>query len=57
MRIEENQILELRDIIQGYILTKNYVPNIIDAYNIIDTEKLPSKISFGSIKETPENGD
>ncbi|GLX69336.1 hypothetical protein [Paenibacillus glycanilyticus] len=51
--IPMEQLLDIRDIIQGYVLTKNNVPNIIQDYNALDTSKLHRKIAFGRLQEPP----
>jgi|GEM_PF-4833221 hypothetical protein len=51
------QLMPLRDVIRGYILTKKHVPNILEAHASIDTSKLPSKVSFGRFPEQSDHDD
>jgi hypothetical protein len=41
---------EREKIIQGIALTEKYVPDILNAYKLLDKD-MPSKIGFGRIKE------
>lgn len=41
---------ERENIIQGIKLTEKYVPDILNAYELLDKDR-PSKIEFGRIKE------
>jgi hypothetical protein len=41
---------EREKIIQGIALTEKYVPDILNAYKLLDKD-IPSKIEFGRIKE------
>ncbi|SFE96686.1 hypothetical protein SAMN05216378_4529 [Paenibacillus catalpae] len=51
------QLLPLRDIIRGYVLTKRRIPDIREAYAALDTSKLPRKVSFGRIPRVQETND
>ncbi|NIK67351.1 MULTISPECIES: hypothetical protein [unclassified Paenibacillus] len=51
------QLMPMRDIVRGYVLTKKNVPSIMDAYTALDTGKLPRKISFGRGREPADHAD
>lgn len=54
---EEDDLTQLYQILSGHKLTREYVPDIIQAYASIDRANLPSKISFGPIDITEQKWD
>ncbi len=52
------EILEIEEldikVQQGIKLTLTNVPNIIDAYQTMNMEDIPSRIEFGKIEEKPD---
>ncbi|MCM3627119.1 hypothetical protein M3194_07060 [Paenibacillus glycanilyticus] len=51
------QLMPMRDIIRGYVLTKKNVPDIKQAYAAMHNKNLPRKIRFGLVKESTKNDD
>ncbi|WP_054023480.1 hypothetical protein [Bacillus sp. FJAT-28004] len=54
---EEDDLTQLHQILSGQKMTREYVPDMIQAYASIDRANLPSKISFGHIVETEQKWD
>lgn len=50
--MELKDLKGIKSLIGGFILTRNYTPNIRDAYKGLNIEELPSKISFGIINDS-----
>lgn len=40
-------LIPLRDTLNGFVLTKQAAPTIKEAYERLNTKKLPRKVSFG----------
>ncbi|SDX04544.1 hypothetical protein [Paenibacillus sp. CF384] len=47
----EDELIIIRNVINGVILTKNHVPNIVEAYERLKDTDVPRKISLGRTEE------
>jgi len=47
----QDELLVISKVINGLILTKEYVPDIIEAYEQVKGTDLPNKTSFGRMTE------
>ncbi|MFC4098063.1 hypothetical protein [Paenibacillus xanthanilyticus] len=46
-KLEAPDLAVIRSMIQGWLMTKQYVPNVKDAYEALKGTELPRKVSFG----------
>ncbi len=49
--INQDELTIIRDVINGLILTKEKVPDIIETYERVKDTDLPQKVSFGRISD------
>jgi len=47
----QDELLVISKVLSGLILTKKYVPDIVEAYEQVDGTDLPNQIHFGRLTE------
>jgi hypothetical protein len=50
-QLHSEELETIRKIIQGIHLTRNYVPDIREAYRSMQGSELPSRVSFGRFEQ------